>query len=109
MRPLRDLLAEEPLALTGAVTATGNVLLLLGVDASPELIGGVNIAVASWFGLLRWLVVPVKRAAAQSQAAYDGGRMGALADVASLAHAVPPAGEETLAAKPAAKRPARRR
>lgn len=90
MRRLGDLLAGEPLAITGAVTATANVLFLLGVgDLSPEVVAGVNVMIGAWFSLLRWLVVPTAVAAEQADVAGKDGYQQALADVNELPPAKP--------------------
>lgn len=47
------LVAREPVAVSGAVTAVLNALVLLGVvDLSAEQIGGINVAVAAVLGIL---------------------------------------------------------
>jgi hypothetical protein len=90
MRTAADLLAEEPIALTGAVTATGNVLILMGVGhLSPEVIAGLNVMVGAWLALLRWLVVPNKVAQQQADTAVVTGYTKAIADVHELAPAKP--------------------
>lgn len=90
MRKLTDLLAGEPLALTGAITATGNLLFLSGaVTASPELIASLNVAVGAWFGVLRWLVVPTAVATKQASDAETTGYSAAVADISQLAPAKP--------------------
>lgn len=68
MKELLDKLTREPNLVTGALTATFNLLVLLSViDMSGEAIAGVNIAVGAWFMFLRQFVTPSSEVIAQQK------------------------------------------
>lgn len=76
MRPISELLAEEPIALTSAITVTGNLLVIANIVQvdSNNTVAAINIAVGAWIGVLRWIVVPKRTADKQATKASAAGR-----------------------------------
>lgn len=84
MRKLSDLIREEPVAITGLVTAAVNVAMATGAHFSADFVASVNVLVGAAFMTLRWLVVSPATADAMADDAHIDGYHAAIADVKSL-------------------------
>lgn len=65
MKKFLNKLTREPNLVTGALTATFNMLVLLSIiEMDATAIAGINVAVGAWFILIRQFVVPEAEAVA---------------------------------------------
>jgi hypothetical protein len=68
MKKFLDRLTREPNLVTGAITATFNMLVLLSIiDISNEAVAGINVAIGAWFILIRQFVTPSNEVIAQQK------------------------------------------